>query len=69
MGRNIHKPYRKLKGVLREKGITYKELANALGVSETAINHKINGKSDFYLSELKNINEKFKIENNIFFTA
>lgn len=62
-----HEPYRKLKGALRERGITYSQLANTLKISETAVSHKINGKSDFYLSEVTKIENEYGIKVNIFF--
>lgn len=55
MKKNIHKPYNKLKGSLREKGLTYSDVATTLGISETAVGLKINGKSDFYLSEVESL--------------
>lgn len=49
-GKN-HPPYRKVKGVLREKELTYQQAADALGICVASLNHKINGKSDFTIQE------------------
>ena len=48
-----HEPYNKLKGFMRENGITVEDLANLLGLSPTTVSFKINGKSDFDLRELR----------------
>ena len=50
--RNGHAPYRKIKGALRENGLNYDRAAEALGMSVAALTHKINGPSDFYISEV-----------------
>lgn len=47
----LHSPYNKLKGFMREKEIVYSEMANLIGVTPTTISQKINGQSDFSLSE------------------
>lgn len=62
----IHKPYSKFKGKLREKSLTYSDVAKVLGISEVAISHKINGISDFYISEVEKISSAFEISQNIF---
>lgn len=51
--KTVHEPYNKLKGALREKGLTYSDVAKTLDISETAVGFKINGTSDFYLSEVE----------------
>lgn len=61
-----HKPYQKLKGVMTEKSITYADFSRVLGISITAVNNKINGKSDFLLSEVEIINKAFDIETKFF---
>lgn len=63
----IHSPYNKFKGKLREKGLTYADVAKVLCISETSVNHKINGISDFYISEVKEISKAFNINKDIFF--
>ena len=57
----MHNPYNKLKGKLRELGLTYSDIASALSISETAVGFKINGKSDFYISETEVIMSEFGI--------
>lgn len=42
----------KIKGKLTEKGLTYKECAEAIGVSVTTFNKKINGTAKFYVEEV-----------------
>ena len=51
--------YNKLKGIMTEKQIKQEELAKILGLSVSTLNFKINGKSDFYISEAKKIAEYF----------
>ena len=47
--------YSKLKGILVEKNITQQELAQILKISVSALNFKINGKSDFSVTEAKRV--------------
>lgn len=65
----IHKPYNKFKGWLRTNGMTYRDLAELLGLSVATVSAKINGKSDFLLSEIESIKNKYKIDYDIFFTS
>lgn len=51
----IHEPYNKLKGALRERGITYAEISKILGISKATFCRKINGESDFFLSEAEKL--------------
>ena len=46
-----HEPYNKVKGKLREKGMTYQDVADELGLSVVSVDNKINGKSDFLITE------------------
>lgn len=68
MSRKIHEPYNKFKVWLKDKNITYADLAKLLGRTETSIMYKINGKSDFLLSEVQLIKATFNISDDIFFT-
>lgn len=68
MSKLIHAPYSKFKGWLRENGLTYADLALVLGLNEATISLKINGQSDFYLSEIRLIKKKYHLKSNIFFT-
>lgn len=40
-----------LKGKLYEKQKTYRDMAKALGISVTAVNNKMNGKTEFDCAE------------------
>ena len=62
----IHEPYNKFNGKLREKALTYRDLAKTLGISEVSVNHKINGTSDFFISEARSIEQAYGINVNIF---
>ncbi len=62
----VHEPYMKLKGVLREKNLKYSDIAKTLGISETGVGFKINGKSDFYISEVKTLQQEYGFETDIF---
>ena len=53
--------YRDLKVVMFQRGVTQQELAGAIGVSEPTLNAKLNGRSDFTVSEAKEIIEYLDI--------
>lgn len=63
----IHKPYKKFKGWLRENGLIYKDIADLLGLSVATVFAKINGQSDFLLSEVKIIKRTYNLKGDIFF--
>ena len=63
----IHKPYKKFKGWLRENGLIYKDIADLSGVSVVTVSAKINGQSDFLLSETKIIKRTYNLIEDIFF--
>ena len=63
----IHKPYAKFKGWLRTNGLTYSDVAKLLGLSVATVSAKINGQSDFLLSEIQLIREKYNLKDDIFF--
>lgn len=44
--------YAKLKGKLRENGITYREYANKLGLSIATISERLNNNAQFSQSEI-----------------
>ena len=66
--------YNKLKGLLREKGISYNTLANAINLSVAGLSNKINREkgSDFTISEVIRIKNYLNLLNEdvylIFFT-
>lgn len=64
----IHKPYAKFKGWLRENGIIYDDIARLIGTSTPTVCAKINGQSDFLLSETKIIKKKYHLTDDIFYT-
>ncbi|MGL5153281.1 MAG: helix-turn-helix transcriptional regulator [Clostridium sp.] len=47
----------KLRGAIREKNITQNQLATYLGISNSTLSLKLNGKSQFTLEEAKKISE------------
>lgn len=65
----IHKPYNKFKGWLRENGITYSEIAEVLGISVVTVSAKINGTSDFLLTEILLLEKKYGLDSSIFLCA
>ena len=70
MKKNLyHEPYRKFKGFLRENEITYKKVAELLGISTQSTCDKINGKSDFFVSETDKICNMWNVDKNIFYHA
>lgn len=67
MKKKVHAPYVTLKRALAGAGVTYKMVAELIGVSETTVQLKINGYSDFYISEQREICEKWGIDPAVFF--
>lgn len=63
----IHEPYNKLKGFMRENGIIYSHIAELLGVTPTTVSQKVNGQSDFTVSEAELIMRKYNADSKIFF--
>ena len=63
----IHQPYNRFKGFLREKELTYSDVAKVLNISITAVLNKINGVSDFYIEEVKILQSEYGIELSVFF--
>jgi len=51
--------YSKLKGLMVEKRITQQELAQVLKITASALNFKINGRSDFSVTEAKLVSNFF----------
>lgn len=66
--------YNKLKGLLRERGISYAELASKINLSIAGLSNKINRKkgSDFTIAEVMSIKNYLSLLNDdvylIFFT-
>lgn len=53
--------YSKLKGLMREKGVTQAELAKKIGISESSLNLKLNDKTEFKQREISKICEILNI--------
>ena len=68
MTKIIHSPYMKFKGWLRENELTYSDLGNLLSINVATVSAKINGASDFTLSEIRLIRKKYALSSDIFFT-
>lgn len=62
----MHEPYQKLKGFMRERSIVYADIAELLGVTPTTVSLKVNGQSDFSLSEAKLIKATYGASDDIF---
>lgn len=62
-----HKPYTAVKMWLAGHGITYKQVADVLGLTEATVQMKLNGKSDFYITEQIAMSEKLGLDPLIFF--
>lgn len=56
----------KLRGRIREKGLTQKDVASALDVSETTVGAKINNKSPITLDEAEQIARVLEISDDEF---
>jgi len=67
------KQFLKIKARLVEKGLKQSDLAKCLGISVQSLNRKLNGVSDFRLSELEEIAKALDIDehqyNEYFFSA
>ena len=66
--RIIHKPYNKFIVWLKDNNVTYTVLAELLGITATSVMYKINGQSDFLLSEIQMIKSKYHLTDEIFST-
>lgn len=60
-----HYPYLKLKGLLAEKDLTQKYLAELLGLSPVTINQKINGTLEFSYTEVEIICDELQVSTEI----
>lgn len=52
-----------LKGKMAEKGVSQKELAQAIGISINSMSRKLSGKREFQLSEAVAISDFLQLEN------
>ena len=54
-------------GYLKTKQIKQEQVAKFLGIGRTTLNRKLNGQSDFRISEVKAIHKQFNIPIELFF--
>lgn len=67
MSTRKHAPYKAAKLWLAGHGITYKDVGEVIHCSEVTVQLKLNGTSDFYITEILNICEAFSMDAAIFF--
>ncbi len=65
--RKVHMPYNRFKVWLKDNGLTYAAISELLGITPTSVMLKINGQSDFLLSEVQLIKSTYNISDDIFF--
>lgn len=53
MNRRYDYDYSKLKGKLREKGLTYKTFGEKIGISETSVSERMNNNAQFTQEEME----------------
>lgn len=63
----LHKPYEALKRELSSRGLTYKDVADIIGVTAPIVQLKIDGQFDFYLPEMHAVCNAFGIDAGVFF--
>lgn len=63
----IHEPYETFKRTLAIMGLHYEDVAKAIGSTAVAVQLKVEGYSDFYISEQRAISEQLGIGADIFF--
>lgn len=66
--KKIHQPYNRFKIWLKDNKITYSVIAELLGITTTSVTNKINGQSDFLLSETQLIKSHYHLTDDIFST-
>lgn len=66
--KKIHPPYNRFKVWLKDNAITYSTIATLLGITPTSVMNKINGQSDFLLSETQLIKSEYRLTDEIFST-
>lgn len=54
----------KLKGKIRERGLTYQKLAKKIGISVTSVNYKVNGQNLFNHEEMIKLREILRLTDN-----
>ena len=66
MNKKLHMPYEKFKAWIRENNLNYNKIGEFLGISAVAVCRKINGQSDFTLSEINALKMEYKLQSSIF---
>ena len=67
MNKKLHRPYTKFKIWIRENNLNYNKIGDFLGISAVAVCRKINGQSDFTLSEINALKKEYALKSDIFF--
>ena len=62
----LHEPYTKLKLALAGKGKTYQDVSDVIGVNVGTVSQKMNGYSDFTISEFQAMAKAFGLSLDIF---
>lgn len=62
-----HPPYTAFKRAIAGKGLTLRDVAATIGVTESTLSQKINGSSDFFVTEIEAICKTFELNVAIFF--
>lgn len=63
----IHEPYETFKRALSTMGLHYEDVAKAIGSTPATVQLKVEGYSDFYISEQRAISEQLGIGAETFF--
>ncbi len=67
MSKKKHAPYTAVKLWLAGHGITYKDVAEVISSSEATVQLKLNGGSDFYVTEMVMVCDRFGMDFSLFF--
>ena len=67
MSKKYHEPYVNFKNWIKENNLNYNKIGEFLGISAVAVCRKINGQSDFTLSEINALKKKYRLKSDIFF--
>jgi len=67
MNKKLHEPYTNFKNWIRANNLNYNKIGDFLGISAVAVCRKINGQSDFTLSEINALKKKYNLKSDIFF--
>ena len=67
MSSRKHAPYTAFKNAIAGKGLTLKDVAEVINSSEATVQLKLNGGSDFYITEQMMICERFGLDPALFF--